>query len=92
MLRSLPSLATTLDDHVRFDERSFFTAIPARLSPAELTALARALVDHREASGLVLGCAIPVRTAPLPTKMQGGPSPTLKAGVFGRGPGEEEIR
>jgi hemerythrin-like domain-containing protein len=53
-----------LDDHVRLEERSFFMAVQAHLSPAELAALERALQGHREARGVVLDCAVPVRTTP----------------------------
>ncbi len=48
-----------LDDHVRFEERSFFMAVQATLSSAELAALDRALREHREARGAILGCALP---------------------------------
>lgn len=54
-------LGQLLDDHVRFEERSFFMAVQAVLSDTELSGLERAMNEHREARGAVPGCALPPR-------------------------------
>jgi hypothetical protein len=47
----LKQIGTLLDDHVRFEERAFFMAVQAMLTPQALGDLGRALSERRAARG-----------------------------------------
>lgn len=56
---SMALLGSLLHDHVRFEERSWFESLQARLSAEELARIGRELEARREARGRGKGCALP---------------------------------
>jgi len=55
----MAGLGSLLHDHVRFEERSWFETLQARLASGKLARLGRELEAHREARGRGPGCALP---------------------------------
>lgn len=53
----LKEIGVLLDDHVRFEERAFFMAVQAMLTPPAMGALGRALYERRSARGVGASCA-----------------------------------
>jgi hypothetical protein len=53
----LKQIGTLLDDHVRLEERGFFMAVQAMLTPQALGALGQALTEHRAARGRGPACS-----------------------------------
>jgi hypothetical protein len=51
----LKKIGVLLDDHVRFEERAFFMAVQAMLTPPAMGALGRALFERRAARGASCG-------------------------------------
>jgi hypothetical protein len=58
----LKQIGVLLDDHVRFEERAFFMAVQAMLTPPAMGALGRALYERRSARGVGAACNSRART------------------------------
>ncbi len=55
----LEPIGRLIDDHVRFEERTFFMSLQSALSPEDLAELGRALKAHRRARGWAETCSPP---------------------------------
>jgi hypothetical protein len=58
---TLHALGELLDDHVRFEERAFFTRVQERLDAGALERLGQALERHRAERGFAPSCPLPPR-------------------------------